>query len=192
MKKEKLFLSFVIAAAFLASGCVVRTYKNTRDRVDQNLSMGNRGYLKGNAPAPTAGRATTRDTRVVEVELHPLFRLETKPKIQENAPEPVINIPEPEDVTYGNRGYVNTNIAPVITEPVVKEEQFRTYKVEKGDTLQKISEKLYGTTKNWYKIYKANQDVLKSPDKIRPGQTIKIPDLPAEKVKKEPAMKKIK
>ena len=39
-----------IASVFMLSGCVVRTYSLTRDRVDQNLEEGNRGYLKGQAP----------------------------------------------------------------------------------------------------------------------------------------------
>lgn len=50
-----------------------------------------------------------------------------------------------------------------------------TYTVEKGDTLQKISKKFYGTTRQWKKIYEANKELLKSPDTIRPGQTLNIP-----------------
>ena len=49
--------------------------------------------------------------------------------------------------------------------------------MQKGDTLQKISKKFYGTTQNWYKIYKANKEVLKSPNRIQPGQTLRIPSL---------------
>jgi nucleoid-associated protein YgaU len=50
------------------------------------------------------------------------------------------------------------------------------YVVGKNDTLQKISKKFYGTTKKWTKIYEANKDVLKGPDKVYPGQTLNIPD----------------
>ncbi len=50
------------------------------------------------------------------------------------------------------------------------------YVVQKGDTLQKISDKVYGTTKKWKKIYEANEDTLKSPDLIRPGQKLVIPE----------------
>jgi len=56
--------------------------------------------------------------------------------------------------------------------PVVTVEK---YTVQKGDTLQKISKKFYGTTKKWQKIYAANQDTLKGPNKIYPGQTIDVP-----------------
>ncbi|PIQ88790.1 MAG: hypothetical protein COV72_06520 [Candidatus Omnitrophica bacterium CG11_big_fil_rev_8_21_14_0_20_42_13] len=52
---------------------------------------------------------------------------------------------------------------------------FKEYTVEKNDTLQKISQKFYGTTKKWKKIYDANTDTLKSPDKVYPGQKLNIP-----------------
>jgi nucleoid-associated protein YgaU len=47
--------------------------------------------------------------------------------------------------------------------------------VNKGDTLQKISKKFYGTTRKWNRIYKANKQVLKSQNKIYPGQVLDIP-----------------
>ncbi|MBL7210502.1 MAG: LysM peptidoglycan-binding domain-containing protein [Candidatus Omnitrophica bacterium] len=58
---------------------------------------------------------------------------------------------------------------------VVSEQYFENYTVQKGDTLQKISQKYFGTTKKWKKIFEANTDKLKGPDKIRPGQVIRIP-----------------
>ena len=51
----------------------------------------------------------------------------------------------------------------------------KKYTVIKGDTLQKISKKFYGTTKRWMEIYNVNKNVLKSPDAIHPGQVINIP-----------------
>ena len=49
----------------------------------------------------------------------------------------------------------------------------RTYVVKKGDTLQKISEHFYGTTKNWEKICKANK--LKDCNDLEPGTKLVIP-----------------
>ena len=46
------------------------------------------------------------------------------------------------------------------------------YEIKKGDSLSKIA-KHYGTT--WQKIHEMNKDVIKNPDKIFPGQKIKIP-----------------
>ena len=54
-------------------------------------------------------------------------------------------------------------------------QNLENYTVEKNDTLQKISKKFYGTTKNWPKIYEANKDVLRSPDKLYAGQNLRIP-----------------
>jgi nucleoid-associated protein YgaU len=50
------------------------------------------------------------------------------------------------------------------------------YIVQKGDTLQKISEKFFGTTRKWNSIYQANKNILKSPDRIRAGQKLVIPN----------------
>ena|SRR3982750_3189300 len=47
-----------------------------------------------------------------------------------------------------------------------------TYTVEAGDNLSKIASK-YGT--NWKAIFDANRDQIKDPDKIFPGQELKIP-----------------
>jgi nucleoid-associated protein YgaU len=51
----------------------------------------------------------------------------------------------------------------------------RTYTVVKGDSLSKIAKRLYGDAQQWRKIYEANQDQIKNPDLIYPGQTFKIP-----------------
>lgn len=51
----------------------------------------------------------------------------------------------------------------------------QTYIVKKGDTLSKIAEEHYGDAKLYPKIFEANRDVLKDPDKIRPGQKLRIP-----------------
>jgi nucleoid-associated protein YgaU len=51
----------------------------------------------------------------------------------------------------------------------------KTYTVQRGDTLQKISQKFYGTTRSWQKIYDANRGKIKKPDVIVVGTVIKIP-----------------
>ena len=52
----------------------------------------------------------------------------------------------------------------------------RTYTVVKGDTLSKIAKQHYGDANKWRKIFEANRDVIKDPDRISPGQVFKIPD----------------
>lgn len=50
-----------------------------------------------------------------------------------------------------------------------------TYTVEKGDTLSAIAKQFYGNAGKWDAIYQANRDQLDDPDKIFPGQQLKIP-----------------
>jgi nucleoid-associated protein YgaU len=49
------------------------------------------------------------------------------------------------------------------------------YEVKPGDSLSKIAKAQYGDANDWNRIFEANKDVLKDPDKIYPGQKLKIP-----------------
>ena len=51
----------------------------------------------------------------------------------------------------------------------------RTRKVVKGDTLSAIAKQYYGNANDYKKIFEANKDQLKDPDKIQVGQTLRIP-----------------
>ena len=53
----------------------------------------------------------------------------------------------------------------------------KIYEVVAGDSLSKIAKREYANAGEWKRIYEANQDVLKNPDKIYPGQKLKIPPL---------------
>ncbi len=52
---------------------------------------------------------------------------------------------------------------------------FKTYVIQSGDSLSKIAKREYGNANDWRRIFEANQDTIKDPDKIFPGKTIKIP-----------------
>jgi nucleoid-associated protein YgaU len=52
----------------------------------------------------------------------------------------------------------------------------RTYTVQSGDTLSKISKQFYGNANQYMKIFEANRDQLSNPDRIQPGQELKIPE----------------
>jgi nucleoid-associated protein YgaU len=49
------------------------------------------------------------------------------------------------------------------------------YEVKPGDTLWKIAKQHYGDGSLYPEIFKANQDVLTDPDKIKVGQKLRIP-----------------
>jgi nucleoid-associated protein YgaU len=50
-----------------------------------------------------------------------------------------------------------------------------SYTVVAGDSLSKIAKREYGDANSWNRIYEANRDIIKDPDLIYPGQTLKIP-----------------
>ena len=50
-----------------------------------------------------------------------------------------------------------------------------TYTVKAGDTLSKIAKDHLGDANAYMDIFNANQDQLRDPDKIQPGQVLKMP-----------------
>ena len=168
-KRFKALFICLLTLVFLA-GCTVRTYTVTKERPDQNLVQGNRGYIGGSAPAVDPDRKTTKEQKVVEIEWRTPIKFERLKNPQENAAsvsDELIGYEAPA-ASYTDQDVVKDSSDAVTSDT-------RTYKVEKNDTLQKISQKLFGTTKRWNEIYKLNKDKLKSPDKLYSGQTILVP-----------------
>ncbi len=64
--------------------------------------------------------------------------------------------------------------SPTETQPA-DESQF--YTIQKGDTLSGIAKKFYGSANKYMYIFEENTGVIENPDKIYPGQTIRIPPL---------------
>lgn len=55
--------------------------------------------------------------------------------------------------------------------------QAQFYTVVSGDTLSKISKEFYGDANKYNTIFEANKPMLTHPDKIYPGQVLRIPNL---------------
>lgn len=171
MKKHSVSGLILLASTLVISGCVARTYSLTRDRIDQDLSSGNRGYLTGKAPeASQENKKTTRTTRVVEIELG--FAKRSPAKLSGATAELPLATKEEGLTSEGAEK----------NEAQEKSVEYGKYTVGKNDTLQKISKKLYGTTKKWTAIYEANKATLKSPDRLYPGQVLNIPAEQAPKM----------
>ena len=62
---------------------------------------------------------------------------------------------------------------PAADEPA--EEKIEFYEIKSGDTLSGIAKTFYGDFNLYTKIFDANRDVIGDPDKIYPGQKIRIP-----------------
>lgn len=69
--------------------------------------------------------------------------------------------------------FSNVQSTVTSTEEIVSDSA-QTYTVVKGDTLSHIAKHFYGKA-NWKPIFEANRDQLQDPDKIFPGQVLKIP-----------------
>jgi nucleoid-associated protein YgaU len=160
----------------------MKTYTYQVEREDQDL-VGNRGVIMGDAPPPERGRTRTRTMAGFDVTLPaskeykarkeaPREEVVRKPVIREEKivrTEPIKIEPERETRGFADEQWVK------------KEERLESekvkYTIQKGDTLQKISDKFYGTTRKWSVIYEANKGAISEPSKIYPGQVIVIPPI---------------
>jgi len=64
-----------------------------------------------------------------------------------------------------------------VEEPSVIDDIF--YEIQKGDTLWRVAEIYYKDGSRYTEIFEANREVIKDPDKIYPGQMIRIPNFVA-------------
>ena len=59
--------------------------------------------------------------------------------------------------------------------PPAPEAEADFYTVKAGDSLSKIAKEYYGDAMKYPAIFEANKPMLKDPDKIYPGQVLRIP-----------------
>ena len=57
------------------------------------------------------------------------------------------------------------------------EEETEFYVIKRGDSLSKIAKQYYGDAMKYPVIFEANREVIKDPDLIYPGQTVRIPKI---------------
>ena len=145
------------------SGCRAATRVAEVPRVDLSLEEGNRGYLVGKPPETPVELKTTRQIMQTDIEIPSFY----KPKRTGGAAGPMDIVPPEMDVTE------QAAQAPAQGVP----EPYDTYVVKKGESLWSIAAKpeVYGKATRWRRIFDANREVLKSPDRLRPGMALKIP-----------------
>ena len=51
----------------------------------------------------------------------------------------------------------------------------RSHTVQSGDSLSRIAKDVYGDASRWEAIFEANRDQIDDPDKIFPGQVLRLP-----------------
>ena len=77
------------------------------------------------------------------------------------------------DITVSQSAQPQTQTAGAAAGGGQRETQ--TYVVQAGDTLAAISKRFYGESNQYMRIFEANRDKLKDPNKIQIGQELKIP-----------------
>lgn len=142
-----------IALVCAISGCRTASRVIEEPRADFDIQTGgNRGYLVGTPTALSDSRKATR--QMVETEF------ETPPLTRGNGAAPVElgEVAPPEEESSAD--------VPSTT-----------YVVHKGETLWSIAAKpeVFGDATKWRRLYRMNHDLLGSPDRLRAGMTIKIP-----------------
>lgn len=149
-----------LACVSCVAGCRAAAKVVEVPRVDLDLAAGNRGYLVG-TPSATADLKTTRQMVEATVEVPSLY----KPK-RTGAPVSLEGIAPPEREPAAGE-------APLVSGTGGDD----TYVVQKGDSLWSIAAKpeVYGKATQWRRLFDANRDLLKSPDHLKAGMTLKIP-----------------
>lgn len=147
----------------VVAGCRTATRVVQEPRVDLELGSGNRGYLLGTPPPAAGPRQTTREMIETEVEV-PSF---SRPKRAATTPVGLEEVAPPE-MDMGEEGLEDLEEV---------EQAYDTYVVKKGDTLWSIAADpaIFGDATKWRQLFAANRDVLKSPDRLRAGMTLRIP-----------------
>jgi nucleoid-associated protein YgaU len=75
------------------------------------------------------------------------------------------------------QGIARVNDQLELTEAAPAEPEGSYYEVKSGDSLSKIAKAHYGDAMKYPAIFEANRPMLKDPDKIYPGQVLRIPPL---------------
>jgi nucleoid-associated protein YgaU len=81
-------------------------------------------------------------------------------------------------LNVGNtQGVARVNDQLELVESAPAEPEGTYYEVKRGDSLSKIAKAHYGDAMKYPVIFEANRPMLKDPDKIYPGQVLRLPPL---------------
>tara|TARA_A100001391_G_scaffold155724_1_gene113529 strand:+ start:94 stop:843 length:750 start_codon:yes stop_codon:yes gene_type:complete len=95
-------------------------------------------------------------------------------------PGMVLRIPKDKDNIQGK--VIGGNTEPGVIEPhAASESKVIEYIVQSGDSLSRISQRIYGSSRHAQFIFESNRNILRSMDDISIGQLLKLPPLPDEK-----------
>ena len=168
---------WLMCVALTISGCAIQKpkfYAVDRPRVDQ-ANTGNAGYLAGQGSQGNATPIAGRPTRRIYVWE---FDKKKKSEVSKTVTPAAEAAPAATEGDQLMPSFKSTTMPYSQGEGDVQSvpsEKVTQYTVEKDDTLQKISKKVYGSFGKWTEIYDANKDVIKNPNFVKPGTILKIP-----------------
>lgn len=176
-------LIVAIAMSSVMSGCLLRWRTVEKPRTDMDVK-GNAGCLQGDCKKEPK-KSKLSDKRLISVLELEIGKSKKKlakekealAKRRQQVADYKSNLGKSVDVTEVS---VSEDEEIVFDDSIVQQEELvdgpQIYVVQKGDTLQKISKKFYGTTKKYIYLYENNRDILKSKDSLRVGQKLTIPE----------------
>ncbi len=160
MRKEWFVVGGVVMLA--VSGCRSATRMVEYPRADLELPAGsNRGYLIGTPPAFAGAWKSTR--QMVETEVEVPARAKRTGQAGAGSNEAAAQDGMVAESAWNASG--------------ASQDIIGNYTVKSNDPLWTIAADptVYGNASKWQRLYNANRDVLKSPDRLRAGMTLKIP-----------------
>jgi nucleoid-associated protein YgaU len=132
---------------------------NLRDKYQQAINTA-KGYRMDGAAEERDGKLHFNGTVKSEAEKNAIWdALKTVPDWRNDVVADIKVAPAPPGAAASSMGAMN-----------------KTYTVKSGDTLSKIAKEQLGNANAYMEIFNANNDQLSDPDKIKPGQVLKIPD----------------
>ena len=169
--KRGLFLCVLPIFLIVCFGCSVKTYSVLKERPDREMA-GNQGYVMGGSSQKKETTQKKRKTYVTEIEFGK----------QEYEQKEAVSVQQLSEEATADDYYILEE-KPIVLDELSSQAQeeasqtMTTYVVKKGDTLEKIAARpdVYNNKNKWHKIYEANKDIIKNPDRIKPGQVLKIP-----------------
>ena len=75
------------------------------------------------------------------------------------------------------KGVAKVDADALMAPEAAKKEETEFYTIQRGDSLSLIAKRYYGNAMKYPVIFEANREVIKDPDLIYPGQTLRIPKL---------------
>lgn len=101
-----------------------------------------------------------------------------EPPQMKHAPAPTAAAPAAtESVESATEAHIDLDQLPTAAEAEANQWTSGTHTVKSGDSLSKIAKEVYGSANKYMVIFEANKPMLSDPNKIYPGQVLRIPEL---------------